>query len=168
MKLETVNIKGQVSETIENKVDFLLTVPCSILRSYLDFSGYENTETIFLSREEEGVGLAAGLSITGKNVVLAMQNSGFGNCINAFASLAKPYKIGFIVILSIRGDKFETNSVQNPLGQATRVIIKSLDLSYVEVTKTLTFSEAFNIAEAGIKEKNEPFFILLPRLEALK
>ncbi|RIN39743.1 hypothetical protein [Staphylococcus succinus] len=104
----------------ENGVKKLLTVPCTILSKYF----YKNTiETIYLSKEEEGVGIASGLTIAKEKPVMIIQNSGLGNCINAFASLCNPYKIGFLVIVSMRGDELEDNPVQIPMGNATKTFI---------------------------------------------
>ena len=66
---------------------------------------------------------------------MIIQNSGLGNCINAFASLCNPYKIGFLVIVSMRGDELEDNPVQIPMGNATKTLISSLDCEYYTFNK---------------------------------
>lgn len=163
-----VRIKKEVQLTLEEfQIDYLLNVPCSILDQYFNFNNLKKIRTIQLSREEEGVGVASGLTVSGKKVVLAMQNSGFGNCINAFASLCIPYEINFIVIISMRGDKNELNPVQIPMGKATKQILTSLELSYIEVNGEMSFYNAFKIAYEKLTKDNKTQFILLPRIESL-
>lgn len=152
------------SVLIEKKIDYLLHVPCSILNSYFCLTETHTSPSIIsLTREEEGVGIASGLSISGKKVVLSMQNSGFGNTINAFSSLAIPYKIGFIVIISLRGDKLEHNDTQLTMGSATEQIIHSIKLPYIKVSQEVDFMEAMDYATSQVKQKNLPCIILLPR-----
>lgn len=144
----------------ENGVKKLLTVPCTILNKYF----YKNTiETIYLSKEEEGVGIASGLTIAKEKPVMIIQNSGLGNCINAFASLCNPYKIGFLVIVSMRGDELEDNPVQIPMGNATKTLISSLDCEYYTFNKEEQFSTTIQKGLNKIQETNKPVFILLPR-----
>lgn len=165
---ELQDIKKEVQSTLENyNIDFFLNVPCSILNKYFLFANQSEIKNIQLSREEEGVGLAAGLTISGNKVVLAMQNSGFGNCINAFASLIIPYNINFIVIVSMRGEEGEINPVQIPMGNATRGILELLNLPYIEVSKRNSFSYAFKQANSKLKKEQKTQFILLPKIEGV-
>lgn len=54
--------------------DHILTVPCSILRQWYSPSAGESLlPTIYLSREEEGVGLAVGLLAAGRRPLLLIQ-----------------------------------------------------------------------------------------------
>lgn len=162
----TIDRQNNIEKTfIANNVKNVLTVPCSILNScYKETPG---VNTIYLSREEEGVGLASGFTVSGNNSVLMIQNSGLGNCINAFASLTIPYKIGFIVIVSMRGDDLEDNPVQVPMGKATKNLIKAIDCNYIEVSKQNSFEECYLRAIRQIEIEKRPVFILLPRLEVL-
>ena len=55
-----------------------------------------------LAREEEGIGIITGEYLGGRRGVLMMQSAGLGNCVNALASLAIPYQIPFIMLISQR------------------------------------------------------------------
>ena len=70
-----------------------------------------------LTREEECVGYAAGFRAAGGTPVVLMQCSGLGNAVNALSSLAVPYGLGFVVVLSMRGTLGERNPAQVPLGR---------------------------------------------------
>ena len=44
------------------------------------------------TREEEAIGIAVGAYAVGRNAAVFMQSSGFGNTLNAVASLCIPYR----------------------------------------------------------------------------
>jgi sulfopyruvate decarboxylase alpha subunit len=72
-----------------------------------------------LTREEECVGYAAGYRAAGGVPAVLMQCSGLGNSFNALGSLATPFGLGFVLILSMRGTLGERNPSQVELGRNT-------------------------------------------------
>lgn len=78
-----------------------------------------------MTREEECIAFAAGYRAAGGSPVVLFQCSGLGNSVNALASLAIPYDLGFPIILSMRGTLGERNPAQ-VLGGRTAVAILSL------------------------------------------
>lgn len=162
------NVDYSLAEILDDcKVDYVLTVPCSILSTYYNNSAAKH-KTITLTREEEGVGIASGFTLLQKRAVLMIQNSGFGNSINALTSLSIAYKLGFLIILTMRGDDiYENNPVQIPLGKATRTIIKAIGCEFIEINSQknmiIAINEAFNL----INKTRKPVFVLLPRKEVL-
>ena len=54
------------------------------------------------TREEECIGIASGSYISGVNAAIFMQSSGFGNCINALASLNIPARIPIPMFINLR------------------------------------------------------------------
>ena len=58
--------------------------------------------------ERDGVGLhyvewRPEVNAGGERPLLLLQSSGFGNTLNAFGTLALPYQVPFLIILSPRG-----------------------------------------------------------------
>jgi sulfopyruvate decarboxylase alpha subunit len=88
---------------------------------------------VTLSREEEGVGLLAGAYLGGQRGALLLQASGFGNTINALGSLALPYQIPFVMLLSQRGSFFEHNVVQLAGGKAVPKVLDALGIQVFEM-----------------------------------
>lgn len=80
------------------------------------------------TREEEAVGVAVGAYATGRNAAVFMQSSGFGNSVNAIASLCIPARIPIPLFLNLRGGPGEFNIAQVPMGRATRPILDTLGL----------------------------------------
>jgi sulfopyruvate decarboxylase subunit alpha len=147
--------------------DYVLTVPCSILRQWFDPADPQSPTTMYLSREEEGVGLAVGLSAAGRRPLLMIQNSGLGNCLNALCSLAVAYRVPLVVAVSMRGDALDDNPVQVPIGSATEQIIEAIGCEFTTVTRTGQAEALLADARIAAEAEGRPRFVLLPRLEAL-
>jgi sulfopyruvate decarboxylase alpha subunit len=81
-----------------------------------------------LTREEECVGFAAGFRAAGGSPLVLMQCSGLGNALNAVASLAVPYGLGFPIVLSMRGTLGERNPSQVDLGRTATAMLALLGI----------------------------------------
>jgi len=111
-------------------IDVVLSVPCSMLKGIIEM--LENdSDIIFIpvTREEEAVGIAAGIHLGGRKALILMQNSGLGNSINAIKALLEVYQIPVIFMMSHRGGEGEKITAQKPMGQ---VIFNLLDCIGVE------------------------------------
>jgi sulfopyruvate decarboxylase alpha subunit len=90
-------------------------------------------KVVTLTREEEGIGVLTGGYLGGMRGALFLQSSGFGNVINGLGSLAIPYQIPFVMLLSPRGSFNEHNVVQLALGKAVPEIVDALGLQLFEM-----------------------------------
>ena len=86
------------------------------------------------TREEEAIGIAAGAYAVGRNAAVFMQSSGFGNSINAIASLCIPCRLPIPLFINLRGELGEFNIAQFPMGRATRPILDVLGLAHYTLT----------------------------------
>jgi sulfopyruvate decarboxylase alpha subunit len=84
--------------------------------------------TILATREEEAVGIAAGLYLGGRRAIVMMQSSGLGNALNGIASLVVPYQVPVPLLISMRGEPGEWNAVQVPMGRAVRPVLEALGI----------------------------------------
>ena len=82
------------------------------------------------TREEEAIGIASGAYAVGRNSAVFMQSSGFGNCVNAIASLCIPCRIPIPMFINLRGEIGEFNIAQVAMGRATRPILDVLGIPY--------------------------------------
>ena len=82
------------------------------------------------SREEEAIGIAAGSYAVGRNAAVFMQSSGFGNCVNAIASLCIPCRVPIPLFINLRGEVGEFNIAQVAMGRSTRPILDTLGLQH--------------------------------------
>ncbi len=118
----------------ENNVRLVTYVPDNVLSPLIRALHADPFFTTFCcTREEEAVGIATGAWMGGMLGVVLMQTSGYATLPNALASLAVPYQIPLLMIISERGSLGEFN-----LGQAMvcRTMRPSLDSMGIE-THTL-------------------------------
>lgn len=80
------------------------------------------------TREEEAIGIAVGSYAVGRNSAVFMQSSGFGNSVNALASLCIPARAPIPMFINLRGGTGEFNIAQVPMGRTTRPIMDLLGL----------------------------------------
>ncbi|HYB57107.1 MAG TPA: decarboxylase [Alphaproteobacteria bacterium] len=101
------------------------------------------------TREEEAVGIVAGAWMGGMRGVVLMQTSGFGTLPNAIASLAVPFQIPLLMMISERGTLGEFN-----LGQALvcRVMRPVLDALAVESHTLQRLDEVEFVIDRTIKQ----------------
>ncbi|MFX1503534.1 MAG: sulfopyruvate decarboxylase subunit alpha [Promethearchaeota archaeon] len=144
-------------------IDLILSLPCILLKGLLKHIDEKNEiQHIPITREEEGIGIAAGAYLGGRTPAILMQNSGLGNSVNAIKSLLQLYKIPVIFIMSHRGTEGEKIAAQIPMGQLTPDLldllkIKKYVIGSIENIKRIT--EAIDYS----KKTNESVAILLKR-----
>jgi len=125
---------------------------------------YPDITLILATREEEAVGIAAGLYLGGRRPAVLLQSSGLGNSLNALTSLIVPYQIPVLAIVSMRGDEGEWNSAQMPMGRAVRTILDSIGIRHVTVESGETASDTVRRAGREAFESRVSCACLLPKL----
>ena len=97
------------------------------------------------TREEEAIGVASGAYAVGRNAAVFMQSSGFGNCVNALASLCLPARIPVPMFINMRGEVGEFNIAQVAMGRATRPTLDALGIQHY----TLESEDRLGLRVAG-------------------
>lgn len=147
----------------DSDIDLILSLPCIMLKGLLQLIEEKNEiQHISITREEEGVGIAAGAYLGGKTPAILIQNSGLGNSVNAIKSLLQLFKIPIIFIMSHRGAEGEKIMAQIPMGQLTPDL---LDLLKIEkfiidskekiknIKKAVELSKSLEISTAILLKK---------------
>ena len=118
------------------QIEFINYVPDAIGEKLLRLAREDQSlDLLALTREEEGVGVAAGQALCGKRGALLMPTSGFGNAINALASLPIPYRLPIPMIIGLRGDLGEFNGTQVMMGQALPQIMDAMRIPTFSLTR---------------------------------
>lgn len=118
------------------QIEFINYVPDAIGEKLLRLAREDSDFGLVpLTREEEGVGIAAGQALCGKRGALLMPTSGFGNAVNALASLPIPYRLPIPMIIGLRGDLGEFNGTQVLMGQALPQILDAMRIPYFAITR---------------------------------
>src|SRR5215204_7324108 len=91
---------------------FVLHLPSSTLVQIINHMlDRPNTKTFPIPREEEGVGILAGLELAGTRAVAIIQDNGVGNLLTALTTFPMAYHIPQFYIVSRRGGLNEYNSM---------------------------------------------------------
>ena len=106
----------------------------------------KDVQSVPLTTEEEGIGLAAGAHLGGARSVLLMQSSGVGNCINQL-SLIQHGRFPFLTYISMRGDFGEGNPWQFAMGKAVEPTMTAMGVQCLTVT---TPEEVERATTAGV------------------
>ncbi len=145
-----------------SELDFFVSVPCKLLSDLIAKVGTDS-DVIYtpVTREEEGVGLAGGAHLAGRNPALIMQNSGFGNCANAILSLLNYYRIPVVFVVSHRGSSGEPIEAQRMMGAAVTDLLGVLGVEVLNVSK----AEMLSLVQPAIEQARQgrrSLAILLP------
>ena len=116
--------------------------------------------SIGLTIESEGIGLITGAHLGGQRVVLAMQSSGVGNCINLL-SLIQIAQIPFVALVSMRGDFGEQNAWQYPMGQAVRPTLEEMQVRCFTVDRSEDVVPTASAAVNAAYHANQATAVLL-------
>jgi sulfopyruvate decarboxylase alpha subunit len=87
------------------------------------------------AREEEAVGIVSGAWMGGLRGAVLMQTSGFATLANVLASLAIPYQIPLIMLVSERGTLGEFNYGQSLVCRTMRPVLDSLAMEHHTATR---------------------------------
>ena len=79
-----------------------------------------------VAREEEGIGIASGLAMTGKKGVLFYQDTGLGNSIGALTTYAMAYHAPMLVLAVRRGGLGEYNSANFQFAERAVDMVESM------------------------------------------
>jgi len=112
-------------------------------------------------REEEAVGILAGLFMGGQRGAMLVQSSGLGNTLNALGSLAMAYRIPFPLLVSLRGELGEFNPAQLHMGRAVPGALDALTIQHVTLRSEADLQTVVEGATKTCFTAEEPFGILL-------
>ncbi|MDI9394264.1 MAG: sulfopyruvate decarboxylase subunit beta [Euryarchaeota archaeon] len=110
-------------------IDLAATLPCDRIKNLLPLIS-ENFPEVKLTREENGVGICAGIYLAGGKPMMLIQSTGLGNMINALESLNVTCKIPLPILTSWRGVYKENIEAQVPMGVHLPGILEGAGLAY--------------------------------------
>ncbi len=161
-----MSIDSMLYKVIKNSgIDLILSLPCIMLKGLLKIIEERNDiQHIPITREEEGVGIAAGAYLGGKTPAILMQNSGLGNSVNAIKSLLQLYRIPVILIMSHRGAEGEKIAAQIPMGKLTPNLLDLLDIKKIIIDSMEKIKEIEDAVSFSNQSKNVVGILLQKKL----
>ena len=110
-----------------NQVRLVSYVPDRVLTPLIKSVHADGFFTVVpATREEEAVGIVSGAWMGGMRGIVLMQTSGFGTLPNAIASLALPFQIPLLMMISERGTLGEFNLGQALVCRTMRPVLEAL------------------------------------------
>ncbi|MCC6174573.1 MAG: thiamine pyrophosphate-binding protein [Chloroflexi bacterium] len=89
-----------------------------------------DTRTFPIPREEEGVGILAGLELAGAKAVAIIQDNGVGNLLTALTTFPMAYHIPQFYVVSRRGGLNEYNSMIHTICEKVEPILDAAGVRY--------------------------------------
>ena len=111
----------------KNKIENFIGVPDSTLKHFID-EGLKNKKIIIANREEEAIGISAGMILAGSPTIMFMQNAGFANSISTITSLIQLYEIPIIFLIGWRGYLKDDAPEHEKIGEIQPELLKNLGL----------------------------------------
>ena len=120
----------------DNEVRLVTYVPDNVLRPLIGGIEADPFFTAFATaREEEALGIVAGAWMGGMRGIVMMQTSGFATLPNAIASLAVPFQIPVLMLVSERGTLGEFNIGQALVARTMRPVLDALAVEHHTLTR---------------------------------
>ena len=102
-------------------------VPDSTMKHFID-EGLKKEKILITTREEEAIGIAAGMSMSNEKSLVFMQNAGFANSLSTITSLIKLYDIPMILLIGWRGFLKDDAPEHEKIGEIQPELIKIIGL----------------------------------------
>ena len=119
-----------------NEVKLVTYVPDNVLNPLIKAIHADPYFNAFVTaREEEALGIVAGAWMGGMRGIVLMQTSGFATLPNAIASLALPYQIPVLMMVSERGTLGEFNVGQATVARTMRPVLDAMGMEHHTITR---------------------------------
>ena len=116
----------------DNGIDIVATLPCGKAKN-LFYLIHQHFHEVSLNKEEDGIGISAGVYLAGGKPAIVMQSSGLGNSMNALMSLTRTYELPLPIITSWRGVYREKIPAQIPFNKNLPMMLKAFDIPYTVI-----------------------------------
>lgn len=91
--------------------DYLIYIPCSTLKSVIEHvESSDRIKAFPVSREEDGIGIAAGMRMANTKPLVLIQDTGIGNSLLALTAFCMAYSVPVTILVTRRGGMGEINS----------------------------------------------------------
>ncbi|CUW38019.1 Putative phosphonopyruvate decarboxylase or sulfopyruvate decarboxylase, alpha subunit [Magnetospirillum sp. XM-1] len=139
--------------------DFFTGVPDSTMKgTFQILEADPDVDYVVSVNESLACGIAFGAAMAGRKVCMLMQNSGFGEAINALASLSMLYASPTLIVVGWRGHDGKDAIEHLIMGRTTLQLMDTLGLPYV-VAEAETFAE--DVARAAGLAADRPAALII-------
>jgi len=113
-----------ISQIEASGIDFLISVPDIVTSEGLlwPLSNLQLPRLLRICREDEGFGIAAGLSFCERRALILMQHTGLFDSINALRAIGVEYALPICLMVGLLGKE-----PGKPLGQSDRYSVRTIE-----------------------------------------
>ena len=166
MSTTLVHPKDFTKALLQRQLNPVVQVPCSYFKSFIDYLLDTNAiEVISPVNEAVAMGIAAGRYLaTGNIPIVAIQNSGLMNTLNALTSLQQIYEIPVFYIITWRGEGGKGSDVpaHDVTGVQMEQILTTFLLPY-EIFDPLTYINQIDSLVTKALETKKPVALILKK-----
>ena len=120
----------------KNQIKLVAYVPDKVLAPLIKRLVADDYFTLLHpAREEEAVGIVTGAYMAGLRGIVLMQTSGFATLANVLASLAVPYQIPLLMMISERGTLGDHQLGQAIVCRTMRPVLETLGIEHYAITR---------------------------------
>lgn len=146
----------------EHGINCIASIPCDKAKD-LCFLLPDHFNHVCLTREEDGIGVCAGLALAGQRPAMVIQSSGLGNSLNAIMSLTKTYDLPLPIIASWRGVQDEVIPAQVPFNAAIPKILDATGIPYTIVHTNEEFGKIGDVIDDAFLNLRPHVALVLPK-----
>lgn len=128
MKKAGPRLNAIVDGLMDWGIEIFVYVPSSHAAPIIRGLEARGVKSVMANREEEAVGIAGGLALTGRKVAIIMQDNGFGNAMTALATFAMQYHIPIPIFANSRGGLGEYNAMIHSISEAVPEMLASIGI----------------------------------------
>jgi sulfopyruvate decarboxylase alpha subunit len=146
----------------EAGIDVVAALPDSALWPTIEaFEDDPGVRAVGVTREEQAVGVLAGAWLAGSRGMLVCQSSGLANAFNALGSLAVPWGLPFVGVVSRRGDLGEHNGAQVPAGYGLPRLLDTVGVRNHHLSDPAEAERAVRRAAETAFSTESPYVVLV-------
>ncbi|WP_327179517.1 thiamine pyrophosphate-binding protein [Streptomyces sp. NBC_01335] len=146
---------------VEHDMGPYFATPCGVLAPLLA-QLQERADYHVVAREDNAVGMAAGVALTGGTATVLMQNSGFGQSVNALASLVVPYRIPMLLIISMRGTPPDPTPENLAMGRLTAPILDGLGIGHHYLSAGMADDQIRDVRRTVVEKRHSHALLVRP------
>jgi sulfopyruvate decarboxylase subunit beta len=159
-----VSVSERIVEILkQHGIDFVALYPCAKIKRLYNLS-QESFQSVGITKEEEGVGICAGISLGSHRPAMLIQSTGLGNMVNALCSLTLTFQLPLLILASWRGVYRENIIAQKKLGESIPGILESIGIKYHIVESIKDLSLIDEAAEGVYNTSVSEVVLLSPKL----
>ena len=133
LKLKELSQRKMFDLLLHEGIENFMGVPDSTMKYFIS-QGLKKNKILITTREDEAIGVAAGMSLSKQTSLVFMQNAGFANSISTITSLVQLYELPIIFLIGWRGYLKNDAPEHYKIGKIQPKLLKAIDIDSKIVT----------------------------------